>query len=45
MLSDVLSRTLGEFGTRLQAFAPKLLAVMATLAGTPANRPNMGPSM
>ena len=32
MLSDVLQRTFGEFGARLQAFAPNLLAMLVLLA-------------
>jgi hypothetical protein len=31
MLSDVLRRTFGEFGARLQAFAPNLLAMLVLL--------------
>jgi carbon starvation protein CstA len=31
MLSDVLHRTFGEFGARLQAFAPNLLAMLVLL--------------
>jgi hypothetical protein len=31
MLSDVLQRTFGEFGARLQAFAPNLLAMLVLL--------------
>ena len=31
MLSEVLRTTLGEFGARLQAFAPNLLAMLVIL--------------